>query len=74
MVDGETMLVKVTGGACFKLRRNALHFILDSIRKDLISEGYGTETMVGGINCYKSEKLKDGKRKIIEMKVQAEKA
>ena len=38
------------------------------------ANGYGTEQIVGGINCYKSEKTENGNRKIIEMKIKVEKA
>lgn len=71
---GKTIKEQIMEGAEFKLRRNALHYILDVIQKDYREEGYGTEPIVGGINCYKSEKTEEGERKIIEERIVAEKA
>ena len=58
----------------FRLRRNALHYLLEIIQSEYRANGYGTEQIVGGINCYKSEKTENGNRKIIEMKIKVEKA
>lgn len=58
----------------FRLRRNALHYLIEIVQSDYREEGYGTEQIVGGINCYKSEKTDDGKRKIIEVTIKVEKA
>lgn len=58
----------------FRLRRNALHYLLEIIQSEYRENGYGTEQIVGGINCYKSEKAENGDRKIIEMKIKVEKA
>lgn len=74
MIVGKSVEEKVIEGAEFKLRRNALHYVLDIVRRDLKADGYGTEPIVGGINCYKSEKLKEGGRKIMEVRVKVEKA
>lgn len=57
----------------FRLRRNALHYLLEIVQSDYRAEGYGTEQIVGGINCYKSEKIENGGRKIIEIKIKVEK-
>lgn len=57
----------------FRLRRTALHYVhecLEGFYRDL---GYATEKIVGGINCYKSEKTDNGNRKITEVKVTVEK-
>lgn len=58
----------------FRLRRNALHYLLEIIQSEYRANGYGTEQIVGGINCYKSEKTENGDRKIIEMRIKVEKA
>lgn len=56
----------------FRLRRNALHYLLEIVQCEYREEGFGTEQIVGGINCYKSEKTENG-RKIIEVKIKVEK-
>ena len=58
----------------FRLRRNALHFVLEIMQNDYRKEGYGTEPVVGGISCYKSEKTSKGKRVITEVIIKVEKA
>jgi hypothetical protein len=58
----------------FRLRRNALHYILEIMQSDLRKEGFGTEPIVGGINCYKSEKTSKGNRIITEIVIKVEKA
>ena len=58
----------------FRLRRNALHFLLEIIQSEYREKEYGTEQIVGGISCYKSEKTDNGKRKIIEITIKVEKA
>lgn len=58
----------------FRLRRNALHYILDIIQNDYREDGWGTEPVVGGINCYKSVKTDSGERKIMEVRIVVEKA
>lgn len=71
---GETVEEKVIEGAEFRKRSNALHYVLDIVQSDFREDGYGTEPMVGGINCYKSEKTENGDRKIYEVRVKVEKA
>lgn len=61
-------------GEAFRLRKNALHYVLDIVQNEYREDGYGTEPIVGGINCYKSEKLESGDRKIIEVRIKVEKA
>lgn len=61
-------------GSHFRLRRNALHYLLEIVQSDYREDGYGTEQIVGGIECYKSEKTDNGERKIIEVKIKIEKA
>lgn len=57
----------------FRLRRNALHYLLEIVQSDYRADGYGTEQIVGGINCYKSEKTENGGRKITEITIKVEK-
>ena len=58
----------------FRLRRNALHYLLEVVQSYYREEeGYGTEQITGGINCYKSEKVGNEKRKITELTVKVEK-
>ena len=58
----------------FRLRRNALHYLLEIVQNYYREEeGFGTEQIVGGINCYKSEKVGNGKRKVIDLTVKVEK-
>lgn len=58
----------------FRLRRNALHYVLDVVQNDYREDGYGTVPRVGGIFCYKSEKTDKGDRKVIEVLIKVEKA
>lgn len=71
---GSEVIEREYHGNEFRLRRNALHYLLEIVQSDYRENGYGTEQMVGGINCYKSEKTEDGNRKIIEVRIKVEKA
>ena len=71
---GNTVKEDVVEGDEFRLRRNALHYVLDIVQSDYRNEGWGTEAIVGGINCYKSEKTEYGDRKIMEVRIKVEKA
>ena len=44
-----------------------------AMQNDYRKEGYGTEPVVGGISCYKSEKTSKGKRVITEVIIKVEK-
>lgn len=57
----------------FRLRRTALHYVSECLEGFYRDLGYATEKIVGGINCYKSEKTDDGNRKITEIEVKVEK-
>lgn len=61
-------------GEVFRLRRNALHYVLDIVQSDYRKDGYGTEPMVGGINCYKCVKEESGERVLTEVRIKVEKA
>lgn len=71
---GKETELDVVDGDKFRLRRNALHYILDIIQSDYREDGWGTEPVVGGINCYKSVKTDSGDRKMMEVRVVVEKA
>ena len=47
---------------------------MDIVQNDYRDDGYGTEPIIGGINCYKCEKTENGNRKVIEVRIKAEKA
>lgn len=70
---GSEVIKKEYQNEVFGLRRNALHYLFEIIQFDYREDGYGTEQMVGGINCYKSEKTDSGERKIIEVKIRVKK-
>lgn len=54
-------------GDTFRLKRFAVHYLLDIIQSEYRKEGYGTEQITGGaIYCYKSELTAEKKRKAIE--------
>ena len=73
--EGQSVIEKeYHRGEVFRLRRNALHYVLDIVQSDYRENGYGTEPMAGGINCYKCEKTENGERKIVEIKIKVEKA
>lgn len=71
---GKATELDVVEGDKFRLRRNALHYILDIIQNDYREDGWGTEPVVGGINCYKSMKTDSGDRKLMEVRIVVEKA
>ena len=59
-------------GEFFRLRRNALHYLLDTVQNEYKSMGYATEARVGGIYCYKSEKTAQGDRRLTEILIKVE--
>lgn len=58
----------------FRLRKNALHYLLEIVRPDYHTLGYATEVRVGGIYCYKSKRTENGEREIEEVLIKVEKA
>lgn len=64
---------KYNGGTQFRLKRNALHYLREIVQSEYREEGFGTEEIVGGIRCYKSEKIENGGRKIIGITIKVEK-
>ena len=61
-------------GEIFRLRKNALHYLLDIVQSDYRANGYATEQRVGGLFCYKSMKGNQGDRKFTEILIKVEKA
>lgn len=51
----------------FRLRKNALHYLLEIVQSDYREEGYATEPSVGGLFCYKSFKNNKGDRVYTEI-------
>ena len=73
--EGQSVVEKeFHGGEVFRLRRNALRYVLELVQSDYREKGYATEPMVGGIFCYKSEKTSNGERKISTIRIKVEKA
>lgn len=60
-------------GETFRLRRNALHYLFDTVQSEYVSMGYATEKRKGSLYCYKSEKTDEGNRRIMEILIKVEK-
>lgn len=60
-------------GECFRLRKNALHYLFEIVQNDYNSAGYTTEKRVGSLFCYKSEKTAEGDRRVNEILIKVEK-
>ena len=71
---GKVVVLNEVKRNIFRLRKNALHYILEIIQNDYRKDGWGTEPIKGGISCYKSVKTDNGDRKIMEVKIVVEKA
>ncbi len=73
--EGQSVIEKeYHRGEVFRLRKNALHYVFDIRQNEYREDGWGTEPIVGGINCYKSEKSEKGECKIMEVRIKVEKA
>lgn len=70
--NGKTMKYQIEG-ECFRLRRNALHYLFEIVQNDYREKGYATEERVGSLHCYKSEKTNEHNRKINEIVIKVEK-
>lgn len=58
----------------FRLKKNAVHYLLDIIQNEYREKGYGTEQITGGtINCYKSELTAENRRKTTECTIYVKK-
>jgi hypothetical protein len=73
-VNGVRYVVKYGKIDEFRLRKNALHYVLEIMQNEYREEGYATEPRVGGIYCYKNEKTANGDREITEIIIKVEKA
>ena len=60
-------------GETFRLRKNALHYLLEIVQNDYKEMGYSIEVRTGSIYCYKSEKTAQGDRRIVEYLIKVEK-
>jgi hypothetical protein len=61
-------------GNTFRLKRSAVHYLLDIIQSEYREKGYGTEQITGNaIYCYKSELTAENKRKAIEWTISIKK-
>lgn len=60
-------------GESFRLRKDAIHYLFDIVQNEYKAAGYTTETKVGSLYCYKSEKTAQGDRKVTEILIKVEK-
>lgn len=60
-------------GEEFRLKKNALHYLREIVKDYYLNEGYATENIVSGLNCYKSEKTNRGNRKVMETRIKVKK-
>lgn len=60
-------------GETFRLRKDALHYLYDIVQSEYRKMGYATEKRVGSLYCYKSVKMAERNRKIIEILIKVEK-
>ena len=55
----------------FRLKRNAVHYVRETVQNDFRREGYATELIAkGGISCFKSEITSEGNRNEIEFTIE----
>lgn len=73
--DGKVLVEKeYFFGDTFRLKRFAVHYLLDIVQSEYREEGYGTEQITGStIYCYKSELKAENKRKSIEWVIRVKK-
>lgn len=60
-------------GETFRLRKDALHYLYDIVQNEYRERGYTTVKRVGSLYCYKSVKMAEKNRKIIEILIKVEK-
>lgn len=70
---GSKVIERKYVGEEFRLKRRALHFLREIVKECYINDDYATEDIVGGLNCYKSEKTVEGNRKVTEILIKIEK-
>lgn len=57
----------------FRLRKDALNYLLGIVRKEYEECGYRTTARVGGIHCYKNTLTENGENKIEDVLIRIEK-
>lgn len=72
-VERQEFQRRENGNEKFRLRRTALHYVSEYLEELYRHLGYATEKIVGGINCYRSEKTNRGSRKTTEIRIKVEK-
>lgn len=60
-------------GEEFRLRKEALQYLLKEVKNEYKEAGYEVVNRVGEIRCYKNEKTDTGARKIISTRIKVEK-
>lgn len=60
-------------GETFRLRKNAMIYLFDTVQSEYRERGYTTEKRVGSLYCYKSVKTDETNRKITEILIKVEK-
>lgn len=73
IVDNMTKLEHEGVGETFRLKKNALHYLYDTVQSEYREKGYATEERVGSLCCYKSIKTTEEDRRIIEIVIKVEK-
>lgn len=72
-INGEVVERQYIGEE-FRLRKEALHYLLKEVKNEYKEAGYEVVYRVGGIRCYKNEKTDTEARKIISTIIRVEKA
>ena len=57
----------------FRLKKDALHYLFDTVQNEYKDMGYRTEMRLGSLYCYKSNKTAQGDREITEILIKVEK-
>lgn len=60
-------------GETFRLRRNAIHYLFETVQNEYRAMNYATEKRVGSLYCYKSDKTAEGDRRVMEILIKVEK-
>lgn len=61
-------------GEIFRMRKSAVHYLLDKIQSKFVEYGYRTQQMNSGtIHCYRSELTTNNELKVIEWTISVKK-
>lgn len=61
-------------GDTFRLKKNAVHYLLEIIQNEFRNEGYATEQVSGGaLYCIKTDITAERKRVVVEWKISVKK-